>query len=120
AEVPCAGPPPPRRSWIYAIGSYLIVPITSYLLSWLGWFAGENSYNRHWADTNPSNHISVFGFVRSPFLNWGFLPNGIRSLGDMTYRAYQFHEGLDSFHPYRSNPWSWLILGRPITYYYPG
>ena len=62
--------------------------------------------------------LNLLRAVRIPF-NWGFLPNGIRSLGDYTYRAYQFHESLDSFHPYRSNPWSWLILGRPITYYYP-
>jgi dolichyl-phosphate-mannose-protein mannosyltransferase len=107
-----------RRSWIYAIGSYLIVPVTSYLLSNLGWFAGENSYNRHWADGRRSYaRLDLLG-VHVPF-NWGFLPNGIRSLGDDIYRAYQFHESLDSFHPYKSNPWSWLILGRPITYYYP-
>jgi dolichyl-phosphate-mannose--protein O-mannosyl transferase len=107
-----------RRSWIYALGSYLIVPVTSYLLSNLGWFAGENSYNRHWADGRRSYaRLDLLG-LHVPF-NWGFLPNGIRSLGDDIYRAYQFHESLDSFHPYKSNPWSWLILGRPITYYYP-
>jgi dolichyl-phosphate-mannose-protein mannosyltransferase len=107
-----------RRSWIYAVGSFLVVPVTSYLLSNLGWFAGENSYNRHWADGRRSYaRIDLLG-LHVPF-NWGFLPNGIRSLGDDIYRAYQFHEQLDSFHPYKSNPWSWLILGRPITYYYP-
>ncbi len=107
-----------RRSWIYAFGGFLVAPVTAYLLSNLGWFAGENSYNRHWADTHRGYaRLDLLG-VHVPF-DWGFLPNGVRSLGDMIYRAYQFHEGLDSFHPYRSNPWSWLILGRPITYYYP-
>jgi dolichyl-phosphate-mannose-protein mannosyltransferase len=107
-----------RRSWIAALGSLLVVPVATYLITWLGWFAGENSWNRHWADSHGSSaRISLLG-VHVPF-NWGFLPNGIRSLGDYTYNAYQFHEGLDSFHPYKSNPWSWLVLGRPITYYYP-
>ncbi len=107
-----------RRSWIYAFGGFLVVPVTAYLLSNLGWFAGENSYNRHWADTHRGYaRLDLLG-VHVPF-DWGFLPNGVRSLGDMIYRAYQFHEGLDSFHPYKSNPWSWLVLGRPITYYYP-
>jgi dolichyl-phosphate-mannose-protein mannosyltransferase len=111
-----------RRSWIYAIGSYLAVPITGYLVTYLGWFAGENSWNRHWADTHsPRATLGIplkLFTLRIPW-NWGFLPNGIRSLGDYTYNAYKFHESLDSFHPYKSNPWSWLVLGRPITYYYP-
>ena len=24
------------------------------------------------------------------------------------------------FHPYRSNPWGWLVLARPVSYYYEG
>jgi dolichyl-phosphate-mannose-protein mannosyltransferase len=107
-----------RRSWIGAAGSLLVVTVSTYLLCWLGWFAGENSWNRHWADSNPSSaRLDLLG-LRIPF-NWGWVPSGIRSLGDYTFLAYRFHESLDSFHPYRSNPWSWLILGRPVTYYYP-
>ena len=112
-----------RRSWIYGIGSFVITPIAVYLLCWLGWFAGENSWNRHWADSHRSAaelNLGLFHLssVKIPF-NWGFLPGGIRSLGDYTYNAYTFHETLYSPHPYGSKPWSWLILGRPVTYYYP-
>jgi len=35
------------RSWIAAAGSLLIVPVATYLVCWLGWFAGGNSWNRH-------------------------------------------------------------------------
>ena len=48
------------------------------------------------------------------------MPSPIRSLGAYTLHAYRFHEGLDSGHPYRSSPWSWLVLGRPVDFYYDG
>ncbi len=108
-----------RRSWLPAIGSFVVAPLGAYLLSWLGWFAGENSWGRHWADSHPSaTRLNILG-LRIPF-NWGFLPNAIRSLGAYHLDAYRFHEGLDSGHPYASKPWSWLILGRPVDYYYAG
>ncbi len=108
-----------RRSWIYAIFSFLIAPIGVYLLVWLGWFTGENSWNRHWADSHSSStHLNLpLGF--HPAFSWAWVPSGIRSLGSYTLNAYRFHETLYSPHPYGSKPWSWLILGRPVTYYYP-
>jgi hypothetical protein len=108
-----------RRSWLPSIGSLLIAPLAAYLFTWLGWFAGENSWNRHWADDHPSaTRLDILG-IRIPF-NWGFLPAGLRSLGDYHLNAYRFHEGLDSPHAYGSKPWSWLILGRPVSFYYEG
>ena len=29
-------------------------PVAAYLLTYLGWFTGENAWNRHWADTHRS------------------------------------------------------------------
>ncbi len=108
-----------RRGWLPAVGSLLVAPTAAYLFTWLGWFAGENSWNRHWADSHPSaTRLDILG-LRIPF-NWGFLPAGIRSLGDYHLNAYRFHEGLDSPHAYGSKPWSWLILGRPVSFYYQG
>jgi dolichyl-phosphate-mannose--protein O-mannosyl transferase len=108
-----------RRCALPGLGSLLAVPIGTYLLCYLGWFTGENSWNRHWADTHSaSTHLSLLG-VRIPFW-WGWVPGPIRSLGAYTLDAYRFHTGLDSFHPYRSNPWSWFVLGRPVDFYYDG
>jgi dolichyl-phosphate-mannose-protein mannosyltransferase len=108
-----------RKSWLPGIGSLVVAPTAAYLFTWLGWFAGENSWNRHWADSHPSaTRLDILG-IRIPF-NWGFLPAGIRSLGDYHLNAYRFHEGLDSPHAYGSKPWSWLILGRPVSFYYQG
>jgi dolichyl-phosphate-mannose--protein O-mannosyl transferase len=34
--------------------------------------------------------------------------------------AYSFHSGLTSKHPYQSWPWQWLLIGRPVNFYWPG
>ena len=89
-------------------------------LHFIGWFAGENGWGRHWADTH-STHTRLnlpFG-IHIPF-DWGWLPSPIRDLGAYTLDAYRFHESLDSGHAYQSSPWSWLVLGRPVDFYYNG
>lgn len=88
-----------------ALVSLVVVPIGAYLLSWTGWFLGENSYDRHWADDHPSR--------------WSFIPGPLRSLWHYHAEMLKFHEGLSSYHPYRSQPWAWLIDARPVNYYYP-
>ncbi len=108
-----------RRSWIGAVGSLFATPMAVYLFTWLGWFAGEDSWNRHWADSHSSSTRLNLPLGLHPSFSWAWVPSGIRSLGSYTLDAYRFHEGLDSYHPYGSKPWSWLILGRPVTYYYP-
>lgn len=90
--------------WGFSLGA---AGLAAYLLSWTGWFVGENSWNRHWGDTHPGT-----GLFR-------FLPSGFRSLLDYHHQAYLFHSHLYDPHPYKANPWSWLILGRPISFYAP-
>ena len=108
-----------RRSVAPSLGALIVLPAFAYLLCWTGWFTGENSWNRHWADTHsPSTHLSILG-VRVPF-SWAWVPGPLRSLGAYHHDAYTFHEGLDSGHPYQSNPWSWWVLGRPVPFYYSG
>ncbi|HET6877698.1 MAG TPA: phospholipid carrier-dependent glycosyltransferase [Jatrophihabitans sp.] len=120
-----AGVRRPTRNWskralLPGLGSLIVAPVGVYLLTWLGWFVGENSWNRHWADSHsPSGHLDIFGLIRIPF-TWAWVPGPIRALGDYHYEAYQFHEGLDSGHAYASSPWSWLVLGRPVDFYYNG
>jgi dolichyl-phosphate-mannose-protein mannosyltransferase len=124
AALKSAGVRRPLRSWalrsiLPSLGSLIVVPVASYLLCWLGWFTGENSWNRHWADSHsPDTHLDLLG-LHVPF-TWAWVPGPIRSLGSYTLEAYRFHEGLDSGHTYQSNPWSWLVLGRPVDFYYNG
>ncbi|MGI9092221.1 MAG: dolichyl-phosphate-mannose--protein mannosyltransferase [Mycobacteriales bacterium] len=83
-----------------------VMPVIAYLATWTGWFLGENGYDRHWAETHPSAHF-------------GFVPGALRSLWHYHHEMLSFHEGLGSYHPYRSQPWSWLVDGRPVDFYYP-
>jgi dolichyl-phosphate-mannose--protein O-mannosyl transferase len=104
------------RSGVPWLGSLVAAPVGVYLLSYLGWFTGENSWGRHWADSHGTS-AKLFGII--PF-DWGWVPAPIRSLGAYTLDAYHFHENLTSGHTYQSSPWSWLVLGRPVDFYYNG
>ncbi|WEO96936.1 phospholipid carrier-dependent glycosyltransferase [Streptomyces sp. FXJ1.172] len=84
--------------------------VAVYLLSWLGWILspsnGTGGYFRNWAATDGKGG------------NWAFLPDWLRSLWHYEHEVYEFHVGLTSPHTYQSNPWSWIVLGRPVSYFY--
>jgi dolichyl-phosphate-mannose-protein mannosyltransferase len=80
------------------------VALLVYLLSWTGWLVTDKGYFRTWAQTHPS---SLPTFL-----------NPLRSLWHYHAQMYEFHTHLTEYHIYRSNPWSWLVLGRPVSYYY--
>ena len=88
-------------------GSVLsLVPIAmvTYLAAWTGWFLSDNGYGRHWADGRGGP--------------WSWIPAPLRSLWHYEYSVYQFNVGLHAWHKYESNPWSWLVLGRPVLFSY--
>ncbi len=90
-----------------AAGFALIVPaaFVTYLASWTGWFATRGGWGRQWGAENPS-------------ANFGFVPDAVRSLWRYHQEMYGFHVGLTSFHEYKTNPWSWVIQGRPTSFFY--
>lgn len=88
-----------------ALGALALAPVVAYLVSWAGWFLGENSYGRHWADVNA-------GY-------WSWLPGPLRSLIHYHVQMWDFHTGLSTPHSYQSSPWGWLVTGRPVLFYYP-
>ncbi|MCF3135592.1 dolichyl-phosphate-mannose--protein mannosyltransferase [Streptomyces olivochromogenes] len=86
------------------------VAIAVYLTSWIGWILsptdGTGGYFRNWAATDGKGG------------SWAFLPDWVRSLWHYEHEVYKFHVGLSSPHTYQSNPWSWIVLGRPVSYFY--
>ncbi|WP_316749023.1 dolichyl-phosphate-mannose--protein mannosyltransferase [Streptomyces herbicida] len=86
------------------------VAISVYLFSWIGWILsptdGTGGYFRNWAATDGKGG------------SWTFLPDWLRSLWHYEHEVYEFHVGLSSPHTYQSNPWSWIVLGRPVSYFY--
>ena len=81
--------------------------VLTYCLSWWGWFATQIGYNRQWADTHGSTR-------------WGWIPGPVRSWWNYHAQILEFHTHLVSDHPYKTNPWSWMIQGRPTSFFYEG
>lgn len=100
------------------LGSFLrdIVPdflelvptaLVSYVATWTGWIVTDGGWNRQWAAETPGWWQAL-----PSWLDW------IPSLAQYHYTAYSFHVGLDSEHPYMSNPWGWIVQWRPTSFYY--
>lgn len=89
-----------RRSLPFAFWDLAIVPVIAYVVSWIGWFSGENAQGRHWAEGRATDYP--------------FIPEAIRSMWHMQGEWLKFHNGLSSPHPWESGPWSWLFTGRPV------
>ncbi|MDJ0460498.1 phospholipid carrier-dependent glycosyltransferase [Streptomyces sp. H27-C3] len=95
-----------KRDILPAFGSTVVVTFAVYIASWTGWIVSKGGYYRDWAA----------GAGRGG--NWTWLPDWLRSLWHYETEVYSFHVNLTSGHTYQSNPWSWLILGRPVSYFY--
>lgn len=95
-----------RRDLVPAFFSTVPVAIVTYVVSWTGWIVTDKGYYRNWAATEGKGS------------SWSWLPDWLRSLWHYETQVYDFHVGLTSGHTYESNPWSWLVLGRPVSYFY--
>jgi len=73
---------------------YGLIPMFVYTLTWTGWFLSDRGWSRGWSN----NPLSSWIHYHSEMLN--------------------FHTGLTDSHPYEANPWSWLIMGRPTSFFY--
>ncbi|MFD8209192.1 dolichyl-phosphate-mannose--protein mannosyltransferase [Streptomyces sp. NPDC059695] len=98
-----------RKDLVPAFVSVVPVALATYLATWTGWLVSDKGYFRHWAE----DHDKAVGGG-----TWGWLPDWLRSLWHYESEVYTFHVGLTSPHTYQSNPWSWIVLGRPVSYFY--
>ncbi|HEX6499358.1 MAG TPA: glycosyltransferase family 39 protein [Micromonosporaceae bacterium] len=92
-----------ETGWVLLFG-VLIVAV--YLASWSGWFASDAGWDRHWLATQGSSEPPVIG----PLIN----------LWHYHQEALNFHTHLTTHHTYQSWPWQWLLLGRPVAFYWSG
>ncbi|BDZ63574.1 dolichyl-phosphate-mannose--protein mannosyltransferase [Agromyces mangrovi Wang et al. 2018] len=86
---------------------FVPVALVVYLASWTGWLVTDGGYYRQWA-ADPDNAIGAQ-------LEW--VPAAIQSLWHYHESAYGYHVGLDSEHPWQSNPLTWLLMIRPVAMY---
>jgi dolichyl-phosphate-mannose-protein mannosyltransferase len=82
---------------------FLAVPAAIYTASWSGWFATSDGWDRNWA-ASVGNHTPVWSTLDSwyHYNQW----------------MLQFGLSLHSFQSYKSNPLGWLLLQRPISFYW--
>ncbi len=81
----------------------LVLPAAVYVASWSGWFAASTGYDRQWAAQH-GIHIPVV--------------SALISLFEYHKAMLAFNVGLTSGHPYASKPWTWLVLARPVSYFW--
>jgi dolichyl-phosphate-mannose--protein O-mannosyl transferase len=85
------------------IGSFALVPLVTYLATWSGWFATGTGYDRQWAVQHGLNFPVLSDLV---------------SLYEYHKAMLAFNTGLHVSHPYASKPWTWLLLARPVSFYW--
>ena len=73
---------------------YGLLPIALYMTTWSGWFLSSRGWDRQWS----SNVITSWWHYHAEILG--------------------FHTGLTEKHSYEANPWSWMIMGRPTSFFY--
>jgi len=80
--------------WLKRAAQYIFLPSLVYLLSWSGWIFTSRGWDRQ----SGSNVFTSLWKYHTAILD--------------------FHRNLVETHSYAANPWSWLILGRPTSFFY--
>jgi dolichyl-phosphate-mannose-protein mannosyltransferase len=80
-----------------------LAPLVVYVASWTGWFATGDGYDRNWAAQH-GNHTPIWSAIDSWY--------------QYNHWMLQFGLGLTTFQSYKSNPVGWLLLARPISFYW--
>jgi dolichyl-phosphate-mannose-protein mannosyltransferase len=97
-------------SGVPALAAFLLVPAVVYVASWTGWFLsnghyayGHDLYVKHGQSWIAHDWAVFHGWWRYQQQIWGYA-NGL------TWDKNP--------HPYLSRPWGWLLMARPVAYYY--
>jgi dolichyl-phosphate-mannose-protein mannosyltransferase len=90
-----------RHRWLPAW--FGLVPLAVYVITWSGWFFTSTGYDRQWAVQN-GPHIPVI--------------SALASFAQYQKQMLQFHLGLTTHHPYQSQPWTWLVMSRPVAFFW--
>jgi dolichyl-phosphate-mannose--protein O-mannosyl transferase len=82
----------------------IVIPFVVYVATWSNWLITGTGYNRNWAVQAHGMNIPVI--------------SALYSLYDYHLQAVKFGLGLAQRHPYQSQPWDWLLMTRPVAFYY--
>jgi dolichyl-phosphate-mannose-protein mannosyltransferase len=90
-----------------ALATFVVVPAVVYIASWTGWFL-SNGQLAYYHDFYVHPGQSWWRHDWAVLHGWWYYQDQI----------WKFDKGLDTGHPYLSKPWGWLLLSRPVAYYY--
>jgi dolichyl-phosphate-mannose-protein mannosyltransferase len=80
-----------------------VIPLVTYIATWSGWFATSTGYDRNYAQANGVNLPII-----SP----------LYSLFEYHKEMLQFGVGLNARQSYESQPWDWLVITRPVAFFW--
>jgi dolichyl-phosphate-mannose-protein mannosyltransferase len=79
------------------------IPVVTYIVAWSGWLFTNTGYDRNWAALH-GDHTPVI--------------SALISLFEYNKAILQFDSTLTARHPYESQPWTWMVISRPVSFYY--
>ncbi len=83
--------------------TFVVIPLAVYIATWGNWFATKTGYDRNYAELHG---------VHTPVIS------ALYSLYEYHLQAISFGVGLRASHPYQSQPWDWLLMTRPVAFFY--
>lgn len=82
-----------KNLWLRLV-QFGILPVFVYVFSWIGWFRTSVGWDRTWSSS-----------VAKSFIHYHA-------------EMWNFHTHLTDSHAYSANPWTWLIMSRPTSFFY--
>jgi len=83
--------------------TFVVIPLVVYIATWSNWLLTRTGYDR--------NYAQLHG-VHTPVIA------ALYSLYEYHRQAIGFGVGLRTPHPYQSQPWDWLLMTRPVAFFY--
>ena len=83
--------------------TFVAIPLVTYVATWSNWLFTSTGYDRNLGQQNG---------VKTPVLQ------ALYSLYEYHLQAIGFGLGLRTPHPYQSQPWDWLLITRPVAFFY--
>jgi len=92
---------------LFALVPFVVLVAAVYVAAWGGWFASDGA---HAYDHDRYVHAGQSWWSH----DWAVL----HGWWEYHREIWRFHRHLDAAHPYLSRPYGWLLLARPVSYFY--
>ncbi len=83
----------------------VVLAAATYVATWTSWFVSDHADYRDWADRHDGEGVT-------------WLPDTLRSWWAWHMDSWEFHNGLDTPHPYAAGPPGWIIQLRPTSFFW--